>query len=325
MKLYFPPYITVSFSRIKSYRRCPMQHHYRYVQKLRPKKKARPLKLGTAIHRMLEARINTGSWVEEWEAFNEEFGRLFEEERAELGDLPGLARTVMEGYENQYDGEDLSYIQRRKAKAEIRLELFIHDWLKFVGVVDAYPQDSHGKNWLMDHKTHKNLPGEDARFSDLQLVTYAWLLPLAGYPKPDGIIWDYVRTKEPSQPQVLKSGELSTRKLDTTREVFLKAVQDHYGRVPPEFQELADQYNSDGFFRRVYLPSPNNTMVETISNDMISTAREIYEKGETNMVRNMTRDCSWCPYYNLCQAEVRGLDADYIRKKDFTDGRKEKA
>ena len=76
----WPEVLVVSHSRLKTWRRCQMQHHYRYYQGLRPIRKGIPLAVGTAVHAMIEAHHERGDWSPELETFRQEYNRLFREE-----------------------------------------------------------------------------------------------------------------------------------------------------------------------------------------------------------------------------------------------------
>ena len=70
---------------------------------------------------------------------------------------------------------------------------------------------------------------------------------------------------------------------------------------------------------RQYLPL-NDTILKNVYEDAVTTANQIREfmnKPKEEFDRNLTRDCSWCEYYPLCQAELRGLDSDFMRKVDY--------
>lgn len=324
----WPELLRVSHSRLKTWRRCQMQHHYRYYQGLRRIRKSIPLTVGTAIHSMIEAQHERGDWSTELEEFRAEFSKLFREEQAELGDLPSICNDIVLGYFEAHRGDGLTYPVRRRGRAtEIEVKVGLDSSTVFVGYVDAYPQDQQGRNWLMDHKTCKVIPDEDARFADLQLVTYSWLLPEMGYPKPDGVIWDYIRTKPPTRPEVLKNGTISkARKIDSTYSVYMDTVRRELGEeAVSEYEDFARTLSGreDKFYRRVSLPNPPRAMVDSAVKDILVTTSEIRKAGPTATVRNMTRDCKMCSYYTLCQAEVRGLDSEYIRKTEYVTKEKE--
>lgn len=300
-----------------------MAHHYKYYQGLEKVKKGLPLIIGSAIHAAIEEHTEGRNYRVPMEQFRRDFNKLFQEEQVEFGDLPTELDGIMEAYFKHYKDDGLIYPMRRRGiRSEIPVTVDLDNHSRFVGFVDAFPQDEEGRNWVMDTKTCKSIPEESSRFADYQLITYCWLLPQLGYPKPDGVIWNYVRKKAPSIPEQLKSGGLSkAAKIDTTYEVYMSTVDKLLGpEKRGDYEEFASTLKGreNKFFRRVYLPSPNSTMVDTIVTDLISSIKEIHLKGPTSTVRSMTKDCNWCTYYSLCQSEVRGLDTDYIRKFDFT-------
>ena len=322
LEIDWPELLTISHSRLKVWRRCQMQHHYRYYQGLRRIKKGLPLVVGTAVHAMIEAHHERGVWTPELEAFRAEFNKLFREEQAELGDLPTATGKIVDGYLATYRDDGLTYPKRRRNRStEIEVCVDLDSQTRFIGYVDAFPQDDQGRNWVMDHKTCKNIPDEETRFADLQLLTYVWLLPQLGYPTPDGVIWDYIRTKPPTRPEVLKNGSISKAKsIDTTYDVYMQTVREELGEAAlPDYEEFAQTLKGkeEKFYRRIALPHPPKVMVESVVRDIMATTAEIRFLGPNAQVRNMTRDCKQCSYYTICQAEVRGLDSDYIRQTEF--------
>lgn len=300
-----------------------MEHHYRYYQGLRKKVTAVPLFVGTGIHAMIEAQVVRGDWKPELESFRSEFNKLFQEEKEELGDLPTTIEEIVNGYFDRYKNDGLTYpLRHRRKRAEIKVQVDLDNHTRFVGFIDKFPQDQEGRNWVMDHKSCKTIPDEETRFSDLQLLMYVWLLPQLGYPKPDGVIWDYIRKKPPTVPeQLVKGGISKSAKIDTTYSVYMATVERLLGKQAlPEYEEFASTLKGreDKFYRRIYLPISNPVMVDNIVKDVMSSAREIRSVGPNSTVRNMTRDCSrMCSYYLLCQAEVRGLDSEYIRQTEY--------
>lgn len=170
---------------------------------------------------------------------------------------------------------------------------------------------------VLTHNTHKILPDEDARFSDIQTVLYYWALREEGE-QVDGVMWDYIRTKPPAVPETLKSGGLSKRaNIDTDYDTYLGEIQ-RLGLNPADYQDILTKLKQGKkvFFQRVKLPTPSETLVNSVVNDFFNTAEQILEA--TTFERNMTRDCKSCSYYQLCSAEIRGLDSEFIKRQLFT-------
>jgi hypothetical protein len=319
----WPEVLRVSHSRIKNWRRCHAKHHYQYVQNLRKNKPPTALFVGTGVHTMLEAHLQGKDWKVEAAKFRTDFDKLFIEEKVELGDLPTDIEQIVQGYIDRYKDDLLMYVPRHRGKrVEIPVYVDLDSKTRFTGRIDAFPTNVFGENWVMDHKTCKSIPDEDSRYSDLQMVFYCWLLPHLGYPKPNGVIWDYIRKKVPTVPELLVKGGLSKNKsIDTTYEVYMKAVYEKLGvDALPQYEEFASQFKgrAEKFYRRIYLPDPSPVLVNNVVNDMLLTVEEIRAKGATDMQRNMGRDCKSCSYFNLCHAEVRGLDTEYMRKTEYT-------
>ena len=135
-----------------------------------------------------------------------------------------------------------------------------------------------------------------------------------GY-KPRGTLWDIVRAKEPSRPAFTQKGEISKKGIDSTPYTVRKALRE-MGKDPKDYQDLIDKVSFDDFFRR-YPVRVNHTVVKGIMEDFKSTAKEILRYGDKLCDRNLGKGCSWCDYKPLCQADLMGLDTDFIRKKQF--------
>lgn len=306
--------LVVSLSQIKSHRKCKQEHHYRYVEKIERRIKKVQLYRGSIIHDLIKVHIRGGDWEEEFEKFERKFNKL-PDLRAEYGDLDDEIWEIMSGYFSYYEDDPLKY-------------LLVESWIDPVvplvkgktalgGRIDAVAEDSEGRRWLVEHKTHETFPTEEDRLNDLQTALYVWALRKNGW-KIDGILWDYIRTKPPAKPEVLKGGGLSKRKnIDTTYDVYLEAIKEH-GENPDDYQDILESLKGreERFYRRVKLPV-NEAIIEPIVRDAKRTSLEIYHlRGFP--VRNLTFMCSrWCDYYQLCTAELRGLDTSFIREREY--------
>lgn len=316
----------VNQSRIKSYRRCPKQFEYKYIEGIQPKRPAPPLLRGHIIHEMLDARVQrffkapqavpmrTPKMI--LEEYAKKYKTLFIEEQERYGEtFIDDIRRIFEGYVRTYEDEKLTYLGSEEfVGTDIAADL------RFVGTIDRRVADPSGRHWLMESKSHKSIPGEENRFSDLQTVFYIWAWNRENPTRPlSGVIWDYLRTKPPRIPEVLKStGQLSqAQNIDTDYFTYVSEVRrlQLNPSIYTDFLNSLKQRSKDRFYLRVKLPAPSNTMVETVVADMRATAVTL----NTLKVfpRNMTKDCSFCEYYRLCHAEVRGLDSAFVRKADY--------
>lgn len=315
--------ITISFSKSKTWRRCHKQYDYKYNQRLERKKKAAPLLRGSILHEMLDARakalmkLKSVTPTAVLKRYAKEYAQLFKEERDLYGDMISDIQRVFDTYCRAYPEDTFEYLA---VEEELRLPL--GEGVEFLGYIDKRIRDKKKKlHYVVDHKTHKNIPDEEARFADLQSVFYIWARNKKNPKDPvDGIVWDYLRTKPPAIPEQLKSGELTQRaNIDTDRFTY-QAEIDRLKLDPKPYLALLTTLGQrrNSFMERVFLPSPPKIMIDTAVGDLISTAEQIRDFGDKIRDRNSSKDCSWCSFKDLCQAEMRGLDSDYIRKANFT-------
>lgn len=304
---------------VKSYRRCPKQYEYKYISKLQRKKPAPPLIRGTIIHEMLAVRAIPGAMTPKKVLANyeEKYGTLFREERETYGEtfLEDIKR-IYEGYLRQYGSdEDIEW----EASEEF-VSTDIGNGIIYQGHLDKRLVTlKDNRRWVMDHKTHRNIPTEEQRFNDYQILLYLWAYNRE-HPtkKADGIIWDYIRTKPPTIPEQLKAGGLSIAKnCDTDYYTYVKELS-RLRLDPALYQQYLVELkkrSANKFYQRVFLPAPSKAMVDQVVQDFTQTSMIMH--GLQVYPRNATRDCSWCEYYRLCNAELRGLDSDFVRKSEY--------
>lgn len=310
--------LVTGYSMVKSARRCMKQYEMRYVRGYQRKRPAAPLIRGTILHEMLHARatpkLKAGAVLAKYEA---KFGELFREEKDEYGeDFLGDLKRVYDGYLRTYGSDD----NIKYEASEEEVEVDIGQGLIYKGHLDKrlITLDDE-RRWLMDHKTHKNIPDESQRLNDYQILMYLWAWN-RGNPKQkaDGIIWDYLRTKPPTIPQTLVKGGLSQAKsIDTDVHTYMKEIV-RLKLDPKDYKQFLaeiDKRQRGRFYQRIKLPAPSKGMTEKIVDDFIETSTQMHKAKK--FPRNLTRDCSWCEFYRYCTADVRGLDAEFILKSEY--------
>ena len=327
--------IYVSQSKIKTWRRCHAKHDYRYNQNLEKKRRAvqlfRGSILGECIDSIYARRVNPQApgFETVLREYEKEYKKLFQEEREFYGDLIGECRRITLAYEALYAKDGMKPIVGKDGNPfELELRVPLIPGVIFKGKIDKLFEDRNKRVWLTDHKSHKKIPDLESRFSDIQLVLYYWAVPLTGYKTPDGVMWDYIRTKAPTIPDTLKAGGLSKRaNIDTTYETYLAEIT-RQKLNPKDYKEILDPLKGRGtidFYQRVQLAKPNPKLVENIVSDARQTALEIQLHGKTSKVRSMSYDCKQCDYYQLCQSDARGLDTAFIRKTDYQPRKEEES
>lgn len=316
--------IELSVSRAKKWKSCQLAHDYRYVQKLRPKRKVRPLTLGSLCHSCLEARALGKNWVQEIKSFKEgDWAKLFEEERLELGDIPGDAYRIMRGYHYYYLESDKRY---ETIAAEVPFRVRIEGTpIVLTGVIDLVVLDTTDNSiWCFEHKTvKKDLPTEEFKMTDFQTTIYLYAMEVLsdklGYSKSQikGVILDYLKTAPPTIPEILKNGTLSKRKIKCDRHTYLECIK-KIGGDPADYEEILEYMDTNVFYKRVPLTKSQSLLQMTLT-DFINCGKQIRAISGKAPVRNLAWTCDRprCEYRDLCIADIQGLDTTMLIKLNF--------
>src|SRR5690606_10377987 len=149
------------------------------------------------------------------------------------------------------------------------------------------------------------------RWRNLQSAIYIRVNDILGWSAVDGMCWDYIWSKPPQTPGILKDGSMSQKMIDTLPERIIDLLKQE--KVPAkQYQSFIDrgaETNYPKYFDRIYTPV-NEQVVESVMSDFLNTAREMAERHDKVKDKNIERHCSWCDYQDLCRAELQGLDVD---------------
>ena len=198
--------ISVSYSRIKLWRKCQYAHYLRYVKKIKKKTKYIPFYVGGLFHQLMETY-----W--RGEDYNLKVSNLWEDQKKLLPAERDLYRPELEKvlfladqYIRHY-GKERIKISLIEKKYEIDL---IPGKVKLVAVIDAIVKTLQG-TWLLERKTAKRLVHNvDDLKIDPQPYIYAHMVDF----ELDGVIWDFVKTelpktKKPKPDELFKRHTLS--------------------------------------------------------------------------------------------------------------------
>jgi hypothetical protein len=310
----------VTHSMVKTFRRCPQQAHYKYVRRLKPRLTSQPLKRGVWVHRLLQVHMDGDDWKAEHKRLSQQFATLLDEERDFYGDLPREIYTIMRGYFWHYKEHDWKVLD-----TEFVLECELPNGSMFRCKIDALVEDQYGL-WIVDHKSHKRVPGLDYRILDAQSADYLWCalrnkIPVQGH------IWNYVRWKAPTFPRLVYQNtanpRLSTRAIETDYPTFVKAIRQYELDPAPYAATLkrlkAAQYRhgemqTSPFFRRMILEK-SPAMLKRVATELYHTAKRMQSYDFDQAERVVDRSCEFmCDYTDLCGVELwRG---EQVRPKE---------
>lgn len=317
-------------SMLKTMRRCPKQADYKYNQRLKPRVLGKPLKRGTWMHLLLEEHHAGRDWRAMHAELSAKFAQLFDEEKDYYGDLPNECRLLMESYIWHYRDDPWTVLE-----TEFTVETEFPDGTMYRGKVDALVENQLGL-WLVDHKSHGNLPNSTFRLLDAQSALYLWACRRNRIPV-QGFIWNYLKTKAPSKPKLIKSGARLSKTLGDTDYLTysreLRRLRDEEGyRITRADVELgnrlkgqryvAGEPQTSPFFRRVVLEKDND-MLRRVAAENYHTSKRMHEYpfGNDAVERNSSRNCDFdCSYTELCTVELMGGNPNHLRKQLYRIG-----
>ena len=311
----------ISYSRFSLYLRCGYAHYLRYVEKLTGKAPARPLHFGTDFHKLLEVRGNKKQVKQEWQRMKDDFYSMPPSWQAELGEnYPDDIKTIFTDYMAMWKDAPLPIETERDFKLNIGKEN--GEDVVFVGVIDEiYNDDTHIT--IGEHKTFSTPPNMNTLVMNTQKALYAKAFEIIGGSLPAKIRWDYIKSSPAKYPVWLeKSGRFSNAaSKDITPRSWLRACKER-GITDPDILKQGEAYagNENNYFFRVE-QDLYPEMVEDVFNGFVYTCKDIINRGNENKVKNITRDCSWCEYRDICMAEMSGGDREYVITENFERGK----
>jgi hypothetical protein len=307
----------VSQSKVKKWLQCRMAYHLRYVDGLTAKVKGRPLVFGGLIHEMLEKWTEGEDPFEYLDKVASEQSNLFAAERESYGEIVEDARVIMNGYFDYWKREKLYFVKVGGKRSEHWMEVDLGDQLRLVMKLDGIVRTPNKLRWLLENKTGKTIPEEDQRWRDLQTAVYLRACEMLGIKKLTGVMWNYIRSKPPVRPQILQSGGLSARQIETMPATVMQVIRDN-NLDPGDYKTLLEraEQTAGNWFRRVFTPI-NQSVVDAVFDDFVSTANEIADNHGKCCQRNIGRHCSWCDYELICRTELTGGDVDFAKESSY--------
>lgn len=335
--------ITVSLSAVRLFRECEEAYYRRHVLGLSLDRKDYAMSLGNILHTYLsiyylgikehilpgEAHLKAViSITIEYEAeIISEANRLWEKgDEADSIKIRGMVDHAKR-IANRY------FETRGRRDAEEHEILYIEQVLDTV-IVDGQAKNrsvldlvtrhlSTGHICLWEHKTVGTIPDDIIRLQDLQTVLYKVIAEHELDLVFDRVVWNYLRTKEPTVPEQLKNGQLSQRKdLDSTWETY-KNMLDILSIDETPYSEVKERLEGreiTAFFPRFELPYLANAALllrdYATSVGVILERREQWKKGEVAPVRSFSFRCNRCEFSLLCKTALLGGDVeDAVRLK----------
>lgn len=302
---------------------CPYSHYLGYELGIKQAKPQRPLYFGTDFHRLLELRGDPEKLQQAKNEIEDSYYEMCPQWQSELGEnyLEDLF-CIFDDYCDIYKDAPLPSVTEQEF--EIPMFEFKGEPYVFKGKIDElYKRKSRktGERFLKvgEHKTFSRRPDNSTLVMNVQKNLYAKAVQFLYGVLPRTVIWDYIHSKPANQPIWLeKSKQFSSAKSSQiTPYSWIRACKEH-GITEKETLSKAKEFsgNIPAFFFRVeqeYDPE----MVEDTWNGFMFQANLIARYGHKNKTKNMTRNCAWCSYRDICYTQLTNGNIDYLMKKEY--------
>lgn len=320
--------MNISYSRVASYMSCPYAHYLGYELGVRSAKPQRPLHFGTDFHKLLEVRNNPDALREAKDSIEEAYYSIPAQWQSELGpDYLEELFTIFSDYCDIYKAAPKPSITEQEF--EIPMFEYKGEPYVFKGVIDELykrKDKTTGERFIKvgEHKTFTRRPSNDTLVMNTQKNLYAKAVQFIHGRLPRSVIWDYIHSKPAIKPIWLeKSKRFSEAKsLKVTPHSWLRACKEQ-GITDPDTIAKAEEYrgNVPEYFFRVeqdYDPC----MVEQVWEGFKFQARLIAKVGHKNKTKNMTRNCGWCQYRDICYTQLTGGNLDHLILRNYVVNRR---
>jgi len=327
---------TFTHSELANYQDCPKKWWFKYDQLLDTPKPDNKLTFGKLIHEALDTFYKTNNMESAIIAFIEKCNAVIkaednEERQEEMLELKTTGISMLKMYKDfaiMHDDFKVIYSEI----AEI-VPISTPSGRQSTAYEYAFKCDQiiewNGNLWIHEFKTAASIGDGylENLVLDEQMSRYAFGCEKKFGKEITGIIYSILRKKIPTIPEKLvqkekKDGTLPPLKLskdkriDTTTEVYLKAIKDN-GLNPDDYAEILEMLENKGntfIVREVVLRNAREkeeceqrlwTLCKTLNTDA-----PIY--------KCPSRDCGWkCPYRILCIEDTPEARSAFIVRKKY--------
>lgn len=344
----------VSVSQIGTFLACRRRWHYSYREGLRQRRERDYLTVGKLCHAGMEAAMKL-RWLADqigedgrpeceatmggmvkagesaiqamWDEYMEVTDFL-DEELPEQRELLARALDVFEEALEEFDPlRWLPVTVVRDGEPIPALELhFVVSCAGSEGLhgyIDAILCDQEtGQVWCVDYKFRRTLASDDDERFNLQNAVYMMACRQMGISVAGTMTWQRYNTPS-AVPKFNKDGSVSRSKIRCTWTRFRRFLEEA-GLDPADYAEMEGKL-ADVEMCKATREVRSDEMIDLVWERVVEAASREIAYG--SFCRNTQPYCipsmdPWtcrlCSFQSLCQAELRGYDADYIRETEYT-------
>lgn len=334
----------VSISQLQTYLSCSKKWEYGYIEEIAPRVDRSYLTIGKLCHKGMQVAMqelwtsgNDGKWNIAMSkgvgAIREEYDNyicntdLLDEEMPDmeqmLHDAVSIFRQAFEEFEPwKYEVVTLQKEGQPIPALELHFVVPCAGSKGLHGYVDAILKDREtGFTWCTDYKFRKSLSPDEEEAYNIQNAVYSWACHKMDIEITGTMTWQHLNTPA-ADPVVLKDGRISRAKIKTTWKHYEQFCIEH-GQDPEDYYlEMEEKLRDIEFFRPTYEYRNMPTIKKIWTECVVPAARAVGKARNNKRVKNFRSmypwNCKKCQFQSLCQAELRGYDADAIRSREYT-------
>lgn len=336
----------VSVSQLQTFMSCPKKWEYGYIENLTPRVERSYLNIGRLCHKGMqecmrykwehehkieynrEDALNSAIYEMDimWKKYME-VTPFLQEEIPDQEQILEDAKSVFTQAFWEFDTDKYEVLTLFDGEKEIpALELhFIVPCAGSKGLhgyIDAILKDKHtGHVWCVDYKFRKSLSPDMEEEVNIQNTVYAHACKKMGIHITGTMTWQHINTPA-AKPKINKDGTVSTAKIKTTWEFYKKFLEDN-GKDPTlsVYAAMEEKLADIEFFRATY-EYRNDETIKRMWDQIVVPASRAVKKARNPKTKNRRFmypwNCKMCQFKDLCQAELRDHDADYLRVTEYT-------
>lgn len=325
----------LSISQMQTFLRCRKQWEYSYIYRIMPRIDRPKMTTGKIIHSAFAS-----AWLQKAVKPSVELEEMLETGRAKI-------REEFAEYMNSIlylEEEEESLREIETVALEVFNRAFVgfrpHEWEPVISkaghpmvevhfLVPCVPKkpmqgyvDLVARNvltdqvWQIDYKFMSTMGDPSDEMFNVQNPVYQYALDKMGV-STVGSLTFFALNKGVTMPNINKNGTISRAKINCDWESYARFCAEN-GQDPANYEEEMVPKLSEIEWFRFNREYRNAETIKKVWKEIVTgTGYEITKK-QTRYPRNISHmTCRMCQYQQLCHAEIRGYDTDFILKASY--------
>lgn len=331
----------VSVSQLQTFMSCKKKWKYNYIENLTPRVERPYLTIGKLCHVGMQRAMGH-------KALNSCSQGYYREDSLNYGLIAIEAEFAKYMSENSFLNEEIPTLEKTLEDAE---SVFVQTWWEFDpdrwevmrigdvlalelhflvpcagskglhGYIDAILCDkTTGDVWCTDYKFRKSLSSDEEESFNIQNAIYCHACEKIGIDITGTMTWQHCNTPA-AKPQLNKNGTMSRAKIKTTWKLYQDALINAGLDPTLYYEEMFPKLAEIEWFRETH-EYRNKPTVDNIWKSIVIPNSRAVKSAHSPKAKNYPSmypwNCKMCQYRDLCQAELRGYDVEFIKTSQYS-------